>query len=98
MSVLLNEANDVIGGFWGNAIHYTRLEQFDKGGLAERKTFSVHGWKPADQRLEIGSTIAAEFQRSWVLFRVESIRYCSDPKDMFFAEVAPIKQETKSTT
>lgn len=80
-----------MGGGWGNRIEWTYPNQFKD--VENQKTFRCHGWKTP--RPNVGDTLLAEFESSWITFEFVSVDYCDDPADMFFATVRPIKQELK---
>ncbi|MBL4753611.1 MAG: hypothetical protein JKY52_08485 [Flavobacteriales bacterium] len=80
------EADDVMGGYWGNAIYWDKCDM-------ESNVYNVHGFKPFDQMPEVGWFIEAAMKTSTVWFRITSIEGCRDPHDMFFANVVPVWQE-----
>jgi hypothetical protein len=82
-----------MGGGWGNTIKWTDVSAFDKP-FNERSRFRVVGWKPRKPRK--GDTIKAEFEKSWIWFQFLKVEPCGDPPDMFFADVAPFRQQAKS--
>ena len=87
----LESADFSIGGGWGNAIIWTRPEQFDCLSCDSR--LDCHGWKRDIPK--VGSTLSAEMERSWLFFEFVEVRRCGDPPDMFFAVVKPLRQVMK---
>lgn len=85
-------AEYIVGGGWGNAIEWSRPEQFSVDNASDT-LFTVHGWK--SRIPEIGDTLKAEFLKSWKWFTFVTVKPCDDPPDMFFAEVRCIRQEMK---
>ena len=43
----------------------------------------------------VGETISCEMGRSFMVFIITKVKRCSDPPDMFFADVKAVKQEDK---
>jgi len=82
-----------IGGSWGNAIHWSGTEQFDKYPLESESRFNCHGWKRT--KPDVGQTLRAEFVKSWMIFEFVEVKPCGDPPDMFFAVVRPTRQFPK---
>lgn len=82
-----------IGGGWGDSIEWFGPEQFDDRPITDESKFQVVGWKA--RRPKISDTLKGEFEKSWVWFKFVSVDYKSNPPDMFFATVTPIKQEVK---
>ena len=80
-----------MGGVWGSRIEWFDITEFTN--IDARETFRCHGWK--SPRPNVGDTLLAEFESSWITFEFVSVHYCDDPADMFFASVRPIKQELK---
>lgn len=80
-----------VGGQFGDRIEWSDTEQFDD--METRKEFRCHGWKTP--RPKICDKLKAEFKRSWIEFEFVDVEYCSDPTDMFFAKVRPVKQTMK---
>ena len=85
-------ADFAIGGGWGDAINWTRPEQFNAPYGYESR-FDCHGWKW--NKPQVGDTLKAEMERSWMIFEFVEVKPCGDPPDMFFAVVKPIHQILK---
>ena len=80
---------------WGNAINFTRPEEFEKEHDTSTE-FAVHGHQ---RRIpEIGDLLAAEFQNSDRLFKFTEVKPCWNPPDMFFAKVKCIEARIKRPT
>lgn len=82
-----------MGGGWGSAINWTDISAFNKP-FTDQSRFRVVGWK--HRKPCNGDTLKAEFEKSWIWFRFIKVEPCGDPADMFFADVAPFRQQTKS--
>lgn len=76
---------------WGDRISWSNPKQFDM--LFSEKLYNVNGHKTP--KPQVGDTLKAEFHKSWVWFKFESVEECHDSHDMFFAQVRPIRQEQK---
>lgn len=77
-----------LGGGWGRHV-----------SLFNAAEFNVHQpvrvWGHFQPRPKVGQTLVGEFQKSLIKFRFESVEYCRDPPDMFFAVVRAIDQGPK---
>lgn len=87
------EADYSIGGGWGDCIEWSGHDQFDYIPLSDGSLFRCHGWK--NRIPNKGSTLKAEFRKSWMIFEFKEVKPCRDPRDMFFAKVTPVKQILK---
>lgn len=68
---------------WGNSIEIGRINK-NKG------TFSIHGWlesRPHDGDKLIYETESGKYAVGYIV----NVRYCDDPRDMFFADVIPFE-------
>lgn len=90
----VEEADDVIGGCWGNHITWSSQEMFQFG---KQGTFSAYAHKPVRQEPKIGHKVSAEFEKSWILFEITDVERSHDPKDMFFLKLRPLIQQIKET-
>ena len=90
---LLEECDDIIGGYWGNHISWQGQDQFND--INSHEYFSAYGHKPLSQQPETGHKILGEFQRSWIMFEVLEIKRPGNPPDMFFLKLKAIKQVPK---
>lgn len=83
------------GSGWGNSIRWwPDGMQFVDRPLAHGEVYRVMGFKRS--RPKVGDTLLDEFENSWVLFKFVEVKLCDDPKDMFFANVTPIRQVMKA--
>lgn len=89
---LIEESDDIIGGFWGNTIIWWEEEDFNFG---EQETFRAYGFKPYNQFPKKGHKIYAEMEKSHMLFEIVKVERCTNPQDMFFLELKPITQVKK---
>lgn len=92
IDALLRQANDVMGGSWGNHITWTTDEW---PPLSSRSVVRAYGHKPPHAFPEVGHLIAAKMRRSWFLFEVIEVEPKRDPPDMFFLSMRPVKQVMK---
>jgi hypothetical protein len=81
-----------LGGTRGHHVSLWDKENFNKIKL-NKETVPVYGH--IEPRPKVGQTLVGEFQKSFIKFEFVSIEYCSDPPDMFFADVKAIEQEMK---
>lgn len=89
---MIERTSDVIGGVWGNHISWLETETFD---FENKDAFRAYGHKPVNRQPVVGAHIAAEFNRSWIVFEVTEIERPGNPADMFFITVKPVEQVSK---
>lgn len=87
------DADYRLGGFWGHHIDLCAPKDFHKLDL-NKDTVELYGHWP--KNILVGQTVIGEFQKSWIVFEITEIKYCSDPTDMFFAKSIVVKQKRKS--
>lgn len=80
-----------IGGSWGAHVEWMNPEHFQE--ISKHNTFTCWGhYTPLPQ---VGDILIGDFQRSVITFTFVNVEPCTDPSDMFFADVVPTKQELK---
>lgn len=83
-----------LGGVWGCHVSLLNPNEFSKTDL-NTQTVKVYGH--ISPRPRVGQTLVGEFQRSFIKFEFVDVEYCSDPPDMFFAEVKAVYQVLKAS-
>jgi hypothetical protein len=90
--MMLKGDYDMSKSGWGCSIQWVSPEKFQRDS-PPGTLFKVVGWQPRIPKK--GQTLVAEFKKSWIKFVFMNVERCSDPPDMFFADVGCIEQKMK---
>ena len=81
-----------LGGGWGNSIQLMSKPEIFLT-LNENTRVRVVGWKSRKPR--VGDLLLMEMEMSWLWLKFIKIENTYNPKDMFFGNLKPVKQEMK---
>lgn len=91
------KADFEIGGTWGYHISWFDTDQFSDWEDG-RRVFKAVGHMPKNLQPSIGDTVVGEFTSTWTIFGVVGVKRESNPPDMFWLDLKPIKQVQKDET
>ena len=86
------KADYTLGGGWGYHVTLSKPEQFKN---TDFNTELLKVWGHYTPRPQKKQTLLIEGHKSFMLFEFVEIEYCSNPDDMFFAELKFLDQELK---